>query len=90
MGKPGTKKISIDLPVETLKKIDLLAEMADMPRQKLISNILEVDADTLMNCRKVGILHLPVLLHDLNETMQEWARKMREKKSLDGMELKFK
>ena len=87
MKKQKTKKISIDIPVETLKKLDLLAEMADMPRQKLISNILEVDADTLMDCKKVGILHLTVLLRDLRETMKEWARKMREKKSLNGLEL---
>jgi hypothetical protein len=87
MKKQKTKKISIDIPVETLKKLDLLAEMADMPRQKLISNILEVNAKSLMDCRKVGILHLTVLLRDLSETMKEWARKMREKKSLNGLEL---
>lgn len=87
MKKQKTKKISIDIPVETLQKLDLLADMADMPRQKLISNILEVDADTLMDCQKVGILHLAVLLRDLSETMKEWARKMSKKKSLDGLEL---
>jgi hypothetical protein len=87
MKKQKTKKISLDIPVETLKKLDLLAEMADMPRQKLISNILEVDADTLMDCKKVGILHLTVLLRDLSETMKEWAMKMKKKKSLDGLEL---
>ena len=87
MKKQKTKKISIDIPVETLKKLDLLAEMADMPRQKLISNILEVNAKSLMDCKKVGILHLTVLLRDLSGTMKEWARKMREKKSLNGLEL---
>ena len=87
MKKQKTKKISIDIPVETLQKLDLLADMADMPRQKLISNILEVDADTLMDCQKVGILHLAVLLRGLSETMKEWARKMSKKKSLDGLEL---
>ena len=87
MKKRKTKKISIDIPVETLKKMDLLAELADMPRQKLIANILEVNAETLMDCKKVGILHLAVLLRDLSETMKEWAREMREKKSLNGLEL---
>jgi len=87
MKKVKTKKISIDLPVDTLKKLDLLAELADMPRQKLISNILEVDADTLMDCKKVGILHLPVLLHDLSETMKEWAVKIKATKSLNGLKL---
>ena len=88
MKKVRTKKISIDLPVDTLKKLDLLAELADMPRQKLISNILEVDADTLMDCKKVGILHLPVLLLDLSETMQEWAKKIKDTKSLNGLKLR--
>jgi len=87
MKKQKTKKISIDLPVETLKKLDLLAELADIPRQKLIANILEVDADTLMECKKVGILHLAVLLHDLSNTMREWAKKTRDKKSLNGFNL---
>jgi hypothetical protein len=87
MKKQETKKISIDIPVATLKKLDLLAEMADIPRQKLISNILEVDVDTLMDCKKVGVLHLTVLLRDLSGTMKEWAKKMREKKSLNGLDL---
>ena len=87
MKKQKTKKISIDIPFETLKKLDLLAELADIPRQKLIANILEVNAEALMDCRKVGILHLTLLLRDLSETMKEWARKMREKKSLNGLEL---
>ncbi|MFC1843717.1 hypothetical protein ACFLZ5_02900 [Thermodesulfobacteriota bacterium] len=87
MKKQKTKKISIDLPVDTLMKLDLLAELADIPRQKLISKILEVDADTLMDCKKVGILHLPVLLIDLNETMKEWAKKIKDKKSLNGLKL---
>ena len=87
MKKVQTKKISIDLPVDTLKKLDLLAGLADIPRQKLISNILEVDANTLMDCKKVGILHLPVLLLDLSETTKEWARKIKNKKSLNGLKL---
>ena len=87
MKKQETKKISIDIPVATLKKLDLLAEMADMPRQKLISNILEIDADTLMDCKKVGVLHLTVLLRDLSVTMKEWAKKMKKKKNLNGLEL---
>lgn len=86
MKKKETKKISIDMPVGTLHKIDLLAELADIPRQKLIANILEVGADTFMDCKKVGILHLAVLLRDLRDTLKEWARKMREKKSLNGLE----
>ena len=87
MKKQRTKKISIDIPVDTLKKLDLLAGLADIPRQKLIANILEVDADTLMDCKKVGILHLTVLLRDLNKTMKEWAKKTREIKSLNGFKL---
>ena len=87
MKKKETKKISIDVPVETLEKLNTLAEMADIPRQKLIANILEVDADTLMDCKKVGILHLTLLLRDMAFSMQEWAKKIREKKNLNGFEL---
>lgn len=87
MKKQKTKKISIDIPVDTLKKLDLLAGLADIPRQKLIANILEVDAETLMDCKKVGILHLSVLLRDLSKTMKEWAKKTREIKSLNGFKL---
>jgi hypothetical protein len=88
MKKKETKKISIDVPIETLKKLDTLAEMADIPRQKLITNILAVDADTLMDCKKVGILHLTLLLRDMAVSMQDWAKKIREQKSLNGFDLK--
>jgi hypothetical protein len=88
MKKKETKKISIDVPIETLKKLDTLAEMADIPRQKLITNILAVDADTLMDCKKVGILHLTLLLRDMAVSMQKWSKKIREQKSLNGFELK--
>ena len=87
MKKKVTKKISIDVPIETLEKLDKLAEMADIPRQKLISNILEVDADTLMDCKKVGILHLTILMRDMAVSMKEWSKKIREQKSLNGFKL---
>ncbi len=87
MEKKETKKISIDVPIKTLEKLDILADMAEIPRQKLIANILEVDADTLMDCKKVGVLHLTILLRDMAVSMQAWSKKIREKKSLNGFEL---
>ena len=84
MKKKETKKISLDCPVDLLEKLDILADYADMPRQRLIINCLEVDTDTLLNCKKVGVLAFTLLIRDLGEDMSKWAKKIREKTTLNG------
>ena len=87
MKKKETKKVSFDCPVDLLEKIDTLAEYGDLTRQKLITNLLEVEADTLLKCKKVGVLAFTLLVRDMKEDMSKWAKKIREKTSLNGFSI---
>jgi len=84
--KVETKKISFDCPVELLEKIDQLAEFGDIPRQKLITNVLEVGVEYLDATQKVGILHFALLLRDLGEYMNKHAEKMK-KTEIKGLSI---
>ncbi|MBA3004547.1 MAG: hypothetical protein FP813_11970 [Desulfurivibrio sp.] len=75
--KVETKKISIDCPVGLLERIDKLAEFGDVPRQKLIINMVEAGVDYLESTKKVGILHLALLFRDLGEYLKKHADKMK-------------
>jgi len=75
--KVDTKKITIDCPLELLERVDRLAEFGDVPRQKLITNLLDVGVDYLEATKKVGILHLALLVRDLREYAVKHAEKMK-------------
>ena len=87
MKKKETKKISIDCPVDVLERIDRIAEFADLPRQKLITNLLDAGVGAMEDCKKIGVLHFALLMRDLEENMKKWAKGIREKKTLNGFEI---
>lgn len=74
------QKISLNIPVDVLKRIDKLAERAEMDRSSLIVNIIDETSKTLENCGKVGILQLTLLLRNLGEKMSEWAESVKKRK----------
>ncbi|MDH4319521.1 MAG: hypothetical protein OEV64_14120 [Desulfobulbaceae bacterium] len=82
-----TKKISFDCPVELIERLDKLASYADLPRQKLIVNFLELSVDFVEQTKKVGILHLTLLLRDFQYNAREWAAKIR-KAEITGIDIK--
>lgn len=81
----NTKKVSFDCSIDVLERLDRLAKKGDMPRSKLISNMVEVGVDTLESSEKVGLLQISLLIRNLQESMHDWAEKMKERKSLDGL-----
>lgn len=74
------QKISLNIPVDVLKRVDRLAEMAKIDRSSLIVNIIDETSKTLESCGKVGFYHLAVLLRNLGEKMNEWAESVKKKK----------
>jgi len=74
------QKISLYIPVDVLKRIDELAEKADLDRTKLMVTILDECTKTLKATEKVGLLQFSILLRDLGEKMSEWAKKVKAKK----------
>jgi metal-responsive CopG/Arc/MetJ family transcriptional regulator len=74
------QKISLNIPVEVLNRVDRLAEMADIDRSKLIVNIIDETSRTLEDCGKVGVYQLAVLMRNLSGKMNEWAEQLKKKK----------
>lgn len=83
----GTTQISVRLPDEVLERLNKIAELADMDRSRLITNILDESTKTLMSTKKIGLLQLSFLIRDWSEKMNEWAKGMSEKKKFKGIEI---
>ncbi len=64
---------------ELSDRLDRLAEAAQMKKARLVMNIVDECSKTLEFTKKVGVLQLSVLLRNLGEKMNEWAKDMRSK-----------
>ena len=72
--------ITFRCPKEVADRIDKLAEKADMPRSRLILNIVDECSKTLEFTGKVGILQIGLLIRDMQENLKKWAKKVQAKK----------
>lgn len=84
--KKENRKVSFDCPVDVLERLDKLAEITDLPRQKLISNLVEAGVEACEDCQKVGLLQFSLLMRDMKKHMKEWAGKISKKQDLEGLE----
>jgi hypothetical protein len=76
-------QISLRIPKEILTRLDEIAESADMDRSRLIVNILDEASKSLKASKKVGILQFSVLLRNMGEWMDNWAKSVSEKKNIN-------
>ena len=72
--------ITFRCPKEVAERLNRLAEKADIPRSKLISNIVDEVSKDLETCGKVGILQFTLIIRDMNQSLKKWAEKVRSKK----------
>lgn len=79
------KKITFHCPDEIAERLDTMAEKADIPRSKLVLNLLEVGLDFIESTNKVGILHLAILLRDAGDKLKEVSKKWRDKKTISDL-----
>ena len=84
--KKETKKVSFDCPVDVLERLDKLSDITDLPRQKLISNLVSVGVETIEDCHKVGLLQFSLLVRNMRDHLKTWSKEMREKTDLEGLE----
>ncbi len=80
-----TKKVSFDCNVEVLERLDRLAKKGDIPRSKLIANIIEVGVESLEGSEKIGLLQVSLLMRNMAEHLKVWSKKMKNKKDLEGL-----
>ncbi len=84
MTRKTTKKISLDIPLTTLEKVDRISNNAGVTRASFINNILEINTIALEHCKRVGILQFSLLLQDLEHSTMNWAKETKEtNKKLD-------
>lgn len=79
------KKITFHCPDEIAERLEIMAEKADIPRSKLVLNLLEVGLDFIESTQKVGILHLAILLRDAGDKLKEVSKKWRDKKTISDL-----
>ena len=79
------RKITFHCPEDVAVRLDWLAEKADIPRSKLILNMVEVCVGYAEKTEKVGILQMSLLLRDAGEKLKEVAKKWREKNSIKDL-----
>ncbi|MCE5333491.1 MAG: hypothetical protein LLG06_02775 [Desulfobacteraceae bacterium] len=77
---PDSRRVTIWLPEELIARADRLAERAEIDRGRLLRNIIELGIDTLEKSEKVGLLQCSLILRDMGEYLQEWVRRIRERK----------
>jgi len=76
----STTRISFILPNEVLERLDQIAKKADMDRTKLMVNILDECSKSLLASEKIGLLQFTILMRNLAEKMEEWAKTVKKKK----------
>ena len=79
------KKITFHCPDELADRLDRLAEKGDIPRSKLVLNMVETMTGFLEGTQKVGILHLAILLRDAGDKLKDVSKKWKDKKSISDL-----
>lgn len=63
-----------------VKRLDALAEKADLTRTKLLNNIIGIVLEELEACRKVGVFQFGLLIRDMKDSLVNWSKKIKGKK----------
>jgi predicted transcriptional regulator len=79
------RKITFHCPENVAERLDRLAEKGDIPRSKLVLNMVEVMLSFAEMTKKVGILQMSILFIDAGEKLKEVATKWREKTSIKDL-----
>jgi predicted DNA-binding protein len=79
------KKITFHCPDDVAERLDRLAEKGDIPRSKLVLNMVETMTGFLEATNKVGILHLAILIRDAGDKLKDVSKKWNDKKTINDL-----
>jgi len=82
--KKGTT-IAFRCSEEIVERLDRLAEKGEIPRSKLILNMVEIMLDYAEFTQKVGVLQLGMLFRDASTNLKKAAQKWRDRKSIEDL-----
>ena len=71
--------ITFRCPKEVADRLNRLAEKADIPRSRLVGNIIDEVSKDLENCGKVGLLQFTIIIRDMKKNLSIWAKKVKSK-----------
>lgn len=80
------RKITFHCPDDIAERLDRMAAKGDIPRSKLVLNMVEIMLDFAEATQKVGILQMSLLFRDAGSKLKELANKWRERTSLKDID----
>ena len=83
--EPKGRKITFHCPDDVAERLDRIAEKGDIPRSKLVLNMVEVMLDFAEMTNRVGILQMSILFRDAGMKLKEVAKRWSEKNSLKDL-----
>lgn len=72
--RQGKVAFTVWLKPETLAECKRMAIKAEMSASRLISNIVEVNAEELVKLDKLGIFQFSVIMRELKTTLESFVR----------------
>lgn len=79
------KKITFHCPDDVAERLDKLAEKGDIPRSKLVLNMVETMTSFLEATNKVGVLALAVMFRDARDKLKDAGKKWRDRKTINDL-----
>jgi len=79
--KKEYKNVTFHCPIDVADRLDKMSEMGDIPRSKLILNMVETMLTYLEVSKKVGVLHFALLFREAGDKLKDFAKQWSEKKS---------
>lgn len=73
-------KISFNIPIVINDRLEKLAQEAEIDKTRLMINILDQASQSLEATGKVGVLQFALLIRNLGEQLQKWAKTVKAKK----------
>jgi len=83
--KSKGQKITFHCPDDVAERLDKLAAKGDIPRSKLVLNMVEHMTTFLEATNKVGVLHLAILLRDAGEKLKKAGKDWKDRKNINDL-----
>ncbi|MBN2179037.1 MAG: ribbon-helix-helix protein, CopG family [Deltaproteobacteria bacterium] len=77
--------VAFRCPKDLADRLEKMAEKGDIPRSKLILNMVETMLGYLEVTEKVGVLHLAMLIRDAGDNLKDVAKKWRKKQNISDL-----
>lgn len=77
--------VAFRCPKDVAERLERMAEKGDIPRSKLILNMVETMLNYLEVTEKVGVLHLAMLIRDAGDNLKNVAKKWRKKQNISDL-----